>query len=76
MQLAPVNPRRVPPGATLRFRCAATFGYGASPGMVKRCLERCDEKGIRGTVRVVRVLCDTRPVATQGPVWHMGGRTV
>ena len=45
-------------------------------GMVKRCLERCDEKGIRGTVRVVRVLCDTRPVATQGPVWHMGGRTV
>jgi hypothetical protein len=76
LQLAPINPRLVPPGSVLRFRCAARFGYGASPGMVKRCLERCDAKGIRGTVRILRALCDTRPVGTQGPVWQLGGRTV
>jgi hypothetical protein len=76
LQLAPINPRLLPNSLTLRFRCARTFGYGASPGMVRRSLERCDAKGIRGGVRVVRVLCDTRPVATQGPVWQIGGRTV
>jgi hypothetical protein len=74
--LAPVNPRREPTGTVLRFRCAARFGYGAAPGMVARCLERCDERGIRGTVRVLRALSDTRPVGTQGPVWYVGGRTV
>src|SRR5205814_1128973 len=67
LQLAPTNPRLTGPGTVLRFRCAARFGYGASPGMVERCLERCDEKGIRGAVRILRALSDTRPVATQGP---------
>src|SRR5207237_2277258 len=62
IQLAPLNPRRLPQSQTLRFRCARQFGYGASPGMVRRCLERCDAKGIRGGVRIVRVLCDTKPV--------------
>jgi hypothetical protein len=76
LQLAPVNPRLTPPGTVFSFRCAARFGYGASPGMVARCLERCDAKGIRGTVRVLRALSDTRPVGTQGPVWHVAGRTV
>jgi hypothetical protein len=27
-------------------------------------------------VRVVRVLSDTQPVATQGPVWNIGGKAV
>jgi len=76
LQLAPINPRLLPQSLTLRFRCAARFGYGASPGMVRRCLERCDEKSVLGRVRVVRVLSDTHPVATQGPVWQIGGRTV
>jgi hypothetical protein len=76
LQLAPINPRRVPGTLTLRFRCAAKFGYGASSGMVRRCLERCDANGIRGRVRVVLALSDTRPVGTQGPVWQIGGRTV
>jgi hypothetical protein len=76
LQLAPINPRITPPGSVFRFRCAAKFGYGASPGMVARCLERCDAKGIRGTVRVLRALSDSRPVGTQGPVWQIGGRTV
>jgi hypothetical protein len=76
LALAPVNPRLVPPGTVLRFRCAARFGYGASPGMVRRCLERCDGRGIRGSVRVTRALSDTKPVGTQGPIWQIDGRTV
>jgi hypothetical protein len=76
LQLAPINPRLVPPGTVLRFRCAATFGYGASPGMVRRCLERCVAKGIRGSVSIPRALCSTQPVGTQGPIWQIGGRSV
>jgi hypothetical protein len=73
--LAPVNPLRS--GATgLRFRCARTFGYGVSAEMAGRCLERCDEDGITGHVTVLRALSDTYPVATQGPVWYVGGRAV
>jgi hypothetical protein len=44
--------------------------------MVRRCLARLDEQGIRGTVRILRVLSDTQPVATQGPVWNIGGAAV
>jgi hypothetical protein len=76
LQLAPINPRLTPPGTVLWFRCASTFGYGASPGMVRRCLERCDAKGIRGSVSVTRALSDSKPVGTQGPIWQIGGRTV
>jgi hypothetical protein len=74
--LAPVNPSRY--GATLafRFRCARSFGYGASPVMTRRCLARLDEEGIRGSVRVLHALSDTWPVQTQGPVWHIAGRAV
>ena len=72
----PDQPPRVGEGSVLQFRSASRFGYGASPGMVGRCFERCDAEGIRGTVRVLRVLSDTRPVGTQGPVWQIDGRTV
>jgi hypothetical protein len=76
LHLAPLNPRRV--GASLRFqfRSASRFGYGASPGMVRRCFERCDADNIRGRVEVLRVLSDTDPVGTQGPVWQIAGRMV
>ena len=76
LQLAPINPRLTPPGTVLRFRCASKFGYGATPGMVRRCLERCDAKGIRGSVRITRALSDSKPVGTQGPIWQIDGRTV
>jgi hypothetical protein len=76
LHLAPINPRRVGEGSVLQFRSASRFGYGATPGMVGRCFERCDADGIRGTVSVLRVLSDTRPVGTQGPVWQIDGRTV
>ena len=74
--LAPVNPVRFGGPAALRFRSAHHFGYGVSPEMAARCLERCDEEGITGDVEIIYVLSDTHPVGTQGPVWLLGGRTV
>lgn len=71
-----MNPRREGDRAAMRFRCARTTGYGVAPGMARRCLERCDEEEIRGSVTVLRALSDTRLVDTQGPVWPMAGRTV
>jgi hypothetical protein len=75
--LAPINP--VQPGSggpRFRFRCAHSFGYGAAPAMVRRCLARLDQEPIPAEVRVLRALSDTHPVATQGPVWYIGGRAV
>ena len=74
--MAPLNPSSFGGAANLRFRCARHFGYGASPEMAARCLERCDDEGITGEVAVLHVLSDTQPVATQGPVWIQGGRVV
>ena len=74
--LAPVNPYRGDRRAALRFRVARSFGYGASPEMTRRCLARLDEAGIPGRVTVLRALSDTDNVATQGPVWRVGGRAV
>ena len=76
VNMVPINPRRDGWRLAFRFRCARTFGYGGSPEMVARCLSRCDEDGIRGTVRVLRALSDTHPVYTQGPVWQLDGKTV
>jgi hypothetical protein len=74
--LAPVNPARYDGKPGFRFRVAQRFGYGASPEMARRCLQRLDEEGTRGAVRILRALSDTRPVQTQGPVWYVGGRSV
>ena len=74
--LAPVNPLRYGPQPGFRFRCARRFGYGVSPEMARRCLARMDEAGFPGELRVLRVLSDTQPVATQGPVWYIGGKVV
>jgi hypothetical protein len=74
--LAPVNPALSGGPTALRFRSAQHFGYGVSPGMAARCFERCDEEGITGEVDILYVLSDTNPVATQGPVWLLGGRMV
>jgi len=59
-----------------RFRVARRFGYGASAEMTRRCLERVDNEPIRGELRILRVLSDTDPVSTQGPVWYVEGRSV
>jgi hypothetical protein len=44
--------------------------------MARRCLERCDAERIEGAVSVLRVLSDSQPVATQGPVWIANGKTI
>jgi hypothetical protein len=74
--LAPINPRLAGDGIRLQFRSASSFGYGASAGMVRRCLERCDAAGIRGRVEILRALSGSHPVGTQGPVWQIDGRMV
>ena len=74
--LSPLNPARFGGTPGYRFRCARTFGYGTSREMVRRSLERLDDAGIPGEVRILNALSDTHPVGTQGPVWHAGGRTV
>jgi len=74
--VAPLNPIQGTGRPGFRFRCASSFGYGASAGMVRRCLARLDEERITGEVRVLRALSDTHPVATQGPVWRIGERAV
>ena len=74
--LSPVNPARFGDKPALRFRVARRFGYGASPGMTRRCLERIDAEEIKGRLRILRVLSDTDPVATQGPVWYVEGKAV
>ncbi len=76
LKMVPLNPRRDGDRVALRFRAARTFGYGAAPEMVARCLSRCDEDGMRGTVRVLRVISGSRPVGTQGPIWQIDGLTV
>jgi hypothetical protein len=72
--LSPLNPARDGERFAFRFRCSRAFGYGAAAPMVRRCLERLDAAGIPGRVRIVRALSDTQPVATQGPVWYVGGK--
>jgi hypothetical protein len=73
LRLSPLNPTQSG-GPSLRFRAARRAGYGASREMTRRCLERCDEDGITGEVRVLRALSSTYPAYTQGPVWYIGGR--
>ena len=74
LRLSPLNPARDGDRFALRFRCSRSFGYGVPAAMVRRCLERLDEAGIPGRVRILRALSDTKPVQTQGPVWYAGGR--
>jgi hypothetical protein len=74
---SPMNPSRFDgdrPG--FRFRVARRSGYGVSPAMARRSLERVDEEEIPGELRVLRVLSDTDNVKTQGPVWRVGGAAV
>ena len=74
--MAPLNPARYGGVPGFRFRVARRFGYGASAEMTRRCLERVDEEHIRGELRILRVLSDTDPVQTQGPVWYVDGKSV
>jgi hypothetical protein len=72
---APINPMQLSAGKPgFRFRCASQRGYGASAGMVRRCLTRLDEAEITGHVQITRVLSDVHPVGTQGATFSVGRR--
>jgi hypothetical protein len=71
---APLNPSQLAGKPGFRFRCASHHGYGASAGMVGRCLDRLDGDGITGRVHITRVLSDVHPVGTQGAVFSIGRR--
>ena len=43
--------------------------------MMRRSLARLDTEQTPGALRILRVLSDTDPVGTQGPVWRVGGRS-
>jgi hypothetical protein len=76
LRLSPLNPTRPDARPLFRFRAARKFGYGASPEMVRRCLERLDEAGIRGELRILHVVSDSYPAKTQGPVWYAAGKVI
>jgi len=71
---APINPMQSTGKPGFRFRCASQRGYGASAGMVGRCLSRLDEAGITGRIRITQVLSDVHPVGTQGATFAVGRR--
>lgn len=71
---APINPSQLGRRSGFRFRCASRSGYGASAGMVGRCLARLDEAGITGHVRITRALSDVNPIGTQGATFVLGRR--
>ena len=68
---APLNPSRIPGEIALRFRVTegGGGGYGTSPEMTRRCLERMDEAGVRGFLRPLSALSDVDYVSTQGPIF-------
>jgi hypothetical protein len=76
LRLSPLNPTRPDARPLFRFRAARKFGYGASPEMVRRCLERLDEAGIRGELRILHAVSDSYPAKTQGPVWYAAGKVI
>jgi hypothetical protein len=71
---APLNPIQSTGKPGFRFRSASSHGYGASAGMVGRCLARLDEADISGRIRLTRVLSDVHPVGTQGATFLVGRR--
>ena len=74
--IAPINPvQTVGDRPAFRFRCAHSFGYGAAPGMVRRCLARLDEETISAEVVSSRDVGQPSG-RTRGPVWYIGGRAV
>jgi hypothetical protein len=72
---APINPTRDRDSVGFLFR-VGRIGYGVSTTMARRCFERLDEEQIAGSVTLLRVLSDTRPVATQGSSWIVAGRVL
>jgi hypothetical protein len=75
---APLNPARIAGETAIRFRVArgGGGGYGAPPGLTRRCLELLDREGVTGRLSVETALSDVDYVATQGTVWRVAGQSV
>ena len=73
----PLNPERCDGRSAFRFR----VGRGASvtarrpswPGVAS---SGSTEARVPGHLRLLQLLCEKRPVETQGPVWRLGGRSL
>jgi hypothetical protein len=74
--LIPTNPRLAGGPFSMRFRCARRHGYGVAPQMARRCFERLDQERITGRVTIFHLVSDAHPVATQGPVFRIAGKSV
>jgi hypothetical protein len=74
--LAPMNPTLAGGPWSLQFRAARRVGYGVAAEMARRCFERLDRERITGRLGILQAVSDDRPVATQGPVWRVGGKSV
>jgi hypothetical protein len=74
--MSQANPRLAEGRWSFYFRCARRYGYGVAPEMARRCFARLDEEGITGRISVVQVVSDAHPVATQGPVFRVAGKSV
>jgi len=74
--LGPANPLLMRGTPTFHFRAARSFGYGVSTQMARGSLARLDAESIRGVLKPLRLMSDSRPVDTQGPVWRLEGRSV
>ena len=74
--LAPANPTLAGGPRSFRIRSARRVGYGVAPEMARRCFERLDRERITGRISLVQVVSEARPVATQGPVFRIGGQSV
>jgi hypothetical protein len=76
LTISPLNPERCGERAAFRFRVGRSFGYGASPSIVRRCLRLLDERSVEGRLRLLDLLAQRRPFETQGPVWRLAGRSL
>jgi hypothetical protein len=74
--LAPTNPTLTGGPRSFQIRAARRVGYGVAAEMARRCFERLDRERITGRISLVQVVSEARPVATQGPVFRIGGRSV
>ena len=76
--LAPLNPTRF--GGTRRCDSASRAGSGTGhrPGWCAAASSASTKKAKASpaSFRILRVLSDTDPVSTQGPVWYVEGKAV
>ena len=73
---SPLNPERCDGRTAFRFRVGHRFGYGAAAPMARHCLELLDERQVEAHLRVLDLLSQRHPFATQGPIWRLRGRSL